>query len=802
MIADLWQDLRYGARRLVKQPGFTLIAVLTLALGIGANTAIFSVVNAVLLRALPFHNAERLVSVSAQLANGANDAFSLAETRWLQEQATTLEAIAGEHFRSVNLTGTERPDRVRGGYVTANYFDVFQIKPLAGRTFARAEEQPGAARVAVVREDFWRNRMNADPNLAGKKLTLDGQVYEVIGVVPASFRSLQDPDSEVWMTAQYFPGNVAAQDFRYLYCAGHLKAGATLAQAQAEIKTIADRWAQAWPKENAGRSALVELSHELAARGIRRSLELLSLAVGFILLIACANLANLMLSRGAARAKELTIRAALGASRWRLMRQLLSESLLLSLCGGGLGLLLASWSIEPLLQLSLGIIQYGKAELDGRVLLFPLAVTLLTGVLTGLAPALQFGNPDLQSALKEGGRGSGESRGWRRTRGAFVVIQVALSFTLLIGAGLLLKSFYKLLHVDPGFQTENLLTFEYRLPRAKYATSEAQWNFHRQVVERISEVPGVQSVALARGVSFTGNRGYASVVQPDRERPARGQEPQVLFNTVTPGYFETTGIPFVRGRLFNDTDRGATPLVFLVNQTMAARFWPREDPVGKQVQMAADGATGTVIGIVGDTKHLWLSDQPKPQLYSSYSQMPGTFATVAARTNVEPLTLVNAVRQAVWQADPDQPMWKFRTMDFLLSRSVGDQRFVLVLMLLFAALALVLACIGLYGVMAYSVTQRIPEIGLRLALGAQPRDLLRLVLGQGMRLALLGLALGIIASFWGARLMEKMLFEVNATDKPTFVAIAVLLTMVALLACWIPARRAAKVDPMIALRCE
>jgi putative ABC transport system permease protein len=631
---------------------------------------------------------------------------------------------------------------------------------------------------------------------------LDGEVYEVIGVVPASFRSLFDPDSEVWMTAQHFPGGVTTRDARFLFCSGHLKAGVSLAQAQAELKAIAERWAQDFPRENGGRSAGAEYWHELAARGLRQSLVILTLAVGFILLIACANLANLLLSRGAARTRELTIRAALGASRGRLLRQMLTESLLLSLGGGGLGLLLAAVSLEPLLQLSPGLIQYGKAELDWRVMGFTLAVTLLTGVLTGLAPALQFGNPDLQGALKEGGRTSNESLGWRRTRGAFVVLQVALSFTLLIGAGLLLKSFYKLLNVDPGFRPDNVLTFEYRLPRNKYRTDEAQWDFHRQVTERLSSVPGVESVALARGVSFTGNGGTANILLPDRARPERGQEPRVQFNTVTANYFATLSIPFVRGRVFSVTDQLNAPRVYLINQTMAARFWPNEDPLGKQVQLTGDNLPGTIIGIVGDTKHLWLSDQPQPQLYASYSQMPGTFATVAMRTSVEPLSLTNAVRQTFWQVDGDQPLWKLRTMDYLLTRSVGDQRFVLLLMLALAALALTLAAIGLYGVMAYGVAQRTAEIGLRLALGAQPRDVLRMVLWQGMTLVLPGLALGLLVAFAGTRLLQQMLFEVSATDKPLFALVAALLLLVALLACWIPARRATKVDPLIALRHE
>jgi predicted permease len=798
----LREDLRYGLRMMRKNPGFSLVAIITLALGIGANTAIFSVVNAVLLRSLPYHNADRMVNVAGQLRNSGYSPFSLSETRDLQTQAQTFDAIAGEHMRSVNLTGGERPDRVRGGYVTSNYFDVFHIGPLMGRTFAAQDELAGASRVVVVREDFWRTRMNASSDLASKTLTLDGELYQVIGVVPASFRSVQDPDSEVWMTAQYFPGFSDARDSRYLFLTAHLKPGVSLTQAQTDLKTIAERWALAYPKENGGRSIAIEYWYELAARGLRRSLVILSLAVGFVLLIACANLANLMLLRGAARAKELMVRAALGASRWRLLRQILTESMLICLFGGGLGVLLAWWSIKPLLELSPGLIPYNEAELDWRVLSVTLALTLLTGLLAGLAPALQFGNPDLQSALKEGGRTSNEGLGWRRARGVFVTVQVALSFTLLIGAGLLVKSFYKLLHVDPGFKPDNVLTFEYRLPRSKYRDDAALWNFHRQVTERIKEVPGMESVALARGVSFTGNGGGAFITLPDRESPERGKEPGVLFNTVTANYFATMRIPLMRGRPFNEADDFKSPPVYLINQTMAVKFWPNEDPVGKQVYLEDNRTPGTVIGVVGDTKHLWLSDTLQPQMYAAYSQMPGTFATVAARTNVDPMSLSKAVREAFWKVDADQPLWKMRTMDFLLLRSVGDQRFMLVLMSAFAVLALTLASIGLYGVMAYGVTQRTREIGLRMALGARTADVSRMILGQGMTLTLSGLALGALLAFWGTRLMRQLLFEVSATDLTMFGLTAAVLIAIAGAVCWIPARRASRVDPMITLRAD
>jgi putative ABC transport system permease protein len=798
----LWQDLRYGARMLLKKPGFTSIAVITLSLGIGANTAIFSVVNAVLLRQLPYRDADRLVTISLPLPNGVNSSFSAPELEDIRTQAQSFEIIAGETTQSVNLTGGRQPERVRGGFVTTNFFEVFKIIPVIGRTFGPDEDKPEAERVVVVRESFWRRRMNGDPNLANKTLTLNAESYSVIGVVPETFRSPQDPGAEVWITARHYSASTASRDFRFLFGFGYLKPGVKLAQAQAELGVISERLAQAWPRENAGRVARVELLREFSSRGIRSEMLMLQAAVGFILLIACANLANLMLSRGAARVKEMTVRAALGAGRWRLTRQMLTESLLISLTGGGMGLLVAAWSVEPLLSLSPGIIPFGSASLDQRVVIFTFGVAVLTGVLSGLAPALQLGNPDLARALKEGGRASGENAGWRWARGAFVVVQIALSLTLLAGAGLLVRSFYKLLQVEMGFNTENLLTFEYRLPHSKYNTSEAQLGFHHQVIERVSAVPGVQSVALARAAPFSFNGGFAGVALPDRERLPQGKEPRAQFNTVTPGYLATLDIPLLRGRMFNEDDRGDTPLVYLINRTMAERFWPNEDPVGKTVNIVEVNSPGTIVGVIGDTKQRFLSDPQQPQIYSCYSQMPGSFATVVARTSVEPLSLTNAVREAVWKIDPDQPMWAIRTVEFMFERTTGDRRFVLALMGALAALALALATIGLYGVMSYTVAQRTREIGIRMAFGAQTSDIMKVVLKQGMALAILGVGVGMVVAFALIRVFITMLFEVEATDPMTFAVVALLLTGVTLLACYLPARRATKVDPMIALRRE
>src|SRR5262245_8949230 len=799
---NLWQDLRYGRRMLMKKPGFTLIAAITLALGIGANTAIFSVVDAALIRALPYHNPDRLILLSATTTGGERDLMSIEEMREFQTGAQSLEDVTGMVARSVNLPGVDRPDRVRGAYVTANFFQVFNLKPVVGRTFAPGEERPGAEKVVVVNERIWRERFGGDPNLAGKKLILNGEPFSVIGVAPPDFIQPMDPEVEVWMGAAAYPGNTAQRDFRFLYGIGHLKPGAGQEQAQAEMNTIANQLALAYPGENTGRGAKVENLHEVMVGGLRRMLYLLFAAVGVILLIACANLANLLLARGLARQREIAVRAALGAGKWRLVRQSVTETSLPSVAGGGLGLLIAQWGLEALKRLPQNFVRGEDVGVDTRVLLFTLAVAVVTGWLFGLAPAIQLARPELNTILKDGGRSGGEGAKWNRVRGAFVVAQVALSLLLLVGGGLLIRSFEKLLRVDPGFKPENLLTREYRLPRNKYQQGEAQWNFHRQVVERIRVTPGVNSASLVRGLPFSGNGGSVAIILPDRENPPKGKEPVVRSNTAVPNYFETMGIPFIKGRLFNEQDQLNTPRVFIINQTMARRFWPDQDPIGKQIKIDADSPAGTVIGVVGDAKHYWLDEEAQPQMYEAYSQSPGIFATVVVRTTVEPMSLAEPVRQAVWKVDADQPMWKVRTLESLIERSVADKRFLMVLMGVFAALALALTVIGLYGVMSYAVSQRTQEIGVRMALGAGARNLHRMGLRQGMTLVSIGVAVGLAASWLLTRLMAKLLFGVSATDPLTFSSIPLLLAIVALLACWIPARRATKVDPIVALRYE
>lgn len=797
-MADIWQDLRYAARMLVQKPLFTITAVLTLALGIGANTAIFSVVNNVLLRALPYHDADRLISLDALGPSGATELYSLRDFEVFQSQARTLETLAAVTTQSVNLTGGDRPERVRGAFVSANFFDVFRVQPVVGRTFATGEDRRGGARLVVVSERLWKVRSNGHGQLGSGTLTLNGEPYEVIGVVPGAFKQPFDRDVDVWMPVVTAPNSEA----RIVYALGYLQPGIALSEARAEVATIASQLASDNPKENAGRSASVEFVRETMVARSRPMLLSLFAAVGMILLIACANMASLLLARGLTRQREITLRAALGASRWRIVRQLLTETVLLSVAGGAVGLLLAHWGLSALFGMPQNLVHSEDTALDLGVLSFTFALSLLTGCLFGLVPALQLSRPELSSVLREGAKGSGESPTWNRLRGAFVVAQVGLSLLLLVGAGLLIKSFDRLLSIDVGFDPLGKLTLEYRLPSTKYPQPLAQWEVHQRVVEQIRQVPGVQSVALVEGLPFSGNGLNSKVILPERERPRPGMEPEVLLDAATPGYFETIGIPFLAGRLFGDQDRLETPRVLVINQAMAKTFWPDQDAIGKQVQFLSDGTMASVVGIVGDAKQFELDEEQRPHAYVSFAQRPGLFATVVVRTELEPLSLSEPVRQALWRADSDQPMWKVRTLEFLVNDNMADRRFVATLIGVLGALALALTMVGLYGVISGLVDQRTREIGIRVALGAQMGDIVRMVLKPGVALVSLGLVLGLVAAFSLTHWMTPLLYEVSATDPPIFAFVALALMPVALLACFLPARRAAKLDPLVVLREE
>ncbi len=798
----LLQDLRYGARMLLKQPSFTAVAVLTLALGIGANTAIFSVVNAALLRPLPYDHAEQLVMVYARTKSQSRNFVSWPELRDWQAQNQSFAALAAFAPQSVNLTGRAEPGRVIGGFITANFFDLLSVKPALGRALLKGEDEAGAARVAVVNHVVWRDRFGADPNLIGQSLTLNGQLFTVVGIMPEGFRA---PYSEVdiWLPMQSHPSFSLERKANGLEVLGRLKPGVTLQQAQAEMATVAARLAQQYPETNMNRGVnLIELQ-TLLVEGLKRNLLILFAAVGFVLLIACANVASLMLSRAVTRQREMALRGALGASRARLVRQILTESLLLSLLGGALGLLLGKWGMDALATNSAVTLPPGvTVSLDVYVFGFAFGLALLTGALFGLWPALRLSQPDLNSTLKAGGKGATGGTGSNRVRDLLVVVQVALALVLLVGAGLMTRTLLNLIGVQPGFAVNNLLTLEYRVPRNKYPDAEQQWRFHEQVVANVKALPGVQSAAAIFTIPHGAESGTTTFARPELPAQPVEQMPQAQTNRADANYFQAMGIQVHKGRVFTGQDQLNTPPVVVINQTMAHRFWPHEDPVGKQVNVDFPKLTATVVGVVADVKHNSLDEAAQPQLYLSFAQNPHIFASLVVRTTGDALSFSNAVRGAIWAVDSDQPVWKVRTMEWLLARSIGSQRLIMQLLIALSLLALMLAAIGIYGVLSYSVSQQTRDIGVRLALGAQPRDILRLVLRHGLALTLLGVAVGLAGSWTLTRLMSGVLYGVAAADPLTFTSIAGLLTSVALVACWIPARRATKVDPMIALRCE
>jgi putative ABC transport system permease protein len=798
----LLQDLRFGMRTLLKRPGFTVVAVLTLALGIGANTAIFSVVNAVLLRPLPFKDAERLVIVYEKTQAVPRDFVSVPDLRDYRAASRSFEEFATFVPQSVNLTGTGEPERVVGAFTTSSLFPMLGVNVERGRALTKEDDAEGGGLVAVLSNEFWQRRFGGDASVVGRSLVFNGEPYTVVGVMPAGFQ-FHGVAPDVLLPAQKWPNYKVARSSHNAWVIGRLKAGVSRATAEEELGSIARRLEEAYPEDNRGRGVEVVGLQEHQVEDIRPALLILLGAVGFILLIACANIANLLLARGSARRREVALRSALGASRARLLRQLLTETLLLALTGGVGGLLLAQWGVDALLALNTADIPLqGGVRPDARVLLFSLALSVLTGFVFGIVPALQLSKADLNRDLKEGGKTIGEGGARTRLRGVFVVLQVALSLVLLVGAGLLLNSFYRLLSVEPGFDPRNLLTMEYRLPKNRYAKGEQQWAFHKEVVERVSRVPGVESAAVVRGLPFSGNGGSLTYLVPDRPAPPAGQEPKALENAIDPNYLRTVGLPLLRGRNFTLQDGPDTQPVVLVNRTMAENLWPGEDPLGKRLEFPESKVTATVVGVVGDAKQYDIGERQSSQVYTAYAQNPHIFGTLVVRARVEPLSLAKSVREAVWSVDPDQPVWKVRTLEYLLNLNVADRRFVLYLMACFAALALLLTALGIYGVVSYTVAQRTHEIGVRVALGAQGRDVLRLVLRHGMGLALAGVGLGLAAAFAFTRLMSGLLYGVSATDPPTYAFVALLLAAVALLACLLPALRATRVDPLEALRYE
>jgi len=803
-----WQDLRYGFRMLLRKPSFTAVAALALALGIGANTAIFSVVNAVLLEPLPYRDADRLVMVwGNNLPKGATiDLVSPGDLAEWKAQNHVFEDLAGSRDASYSLTGMGEPESIFGYRFAANFFHVLGVNALLGRTFLPEEDRPGSDKVVVLSHRLWQRRFGGDPGVIGKSITLSGAPYTVIGIMPPGFSHPRG--AELWTPLALDPSLMNNRQRRFLRVAARLKPGVTREQAQKEMDGIAARIAAQYPETNAGEGVnVVKLEYIGDAR---TPLLVLLGAVGFVLLIACANVANLLLVRAAARQKEIAIRTALGASRLRLVRQFLTESVLLSLFGGALGLLLAFWSVGPmraLFQSNIENFNLPKVEaipVDGRALGFSLLLSLLTGVIFGLLPALQASKPDLNLTLKESGGSSTVSARGRRFRDLLVVAEIALALMLLIGAGLMIKSFLRLQQGDLGLNPKNVLTMQVMLPQYKYPDAQKRLAFLQGVLQRVETLPGVQSVGAINFLPLSGFWGTASFSIEGRPLPKPGEEPGADNRVITPHYLRAMGIRLVRGRDFTERDREGAPQVAIINETLARRYWPSEDPIGKRLNLgeANNPSWWEIVGVAGDVKAFGLEQETHADLYRPFLQVPFPLIAFTIRTAADPMRLAAAVRQEIWTVDKDQPVFKVLTMEQLASDSVTFRRVSMLLLGFFAAVALVLAATGIYGVMAYAVTQRTHEIGIRLALGARTQDVVSMILRQGMLLALIGVAIGLAASLALTRVMSSLLYGVSATDPLTFIGISALLVGIALLACYLPARRATQVDPMVALRYE
>ncbi|HEY7180841.1 MAG TPA: ABC transporter permease [Blastocatellia bacterium] len=804
---SFWQDLRYGARMLLKNPGFTLIAVLTLALGIGANTAIFSVVNGVLLSALPYPQPEQLAMVWCDNRRQGipDDITSYPNFVDWRNRNKTFQGMAGVTSDRYNLTGTGEPEEISAATVSINFFKLMGVNTALGRAFTAEEEQPGRDKVVVLSHSLWQRRFGADPGILNRTITLSDEPYVVVGIMPPGF---QFPEkTEIWGPLAPDEGmrSDKARFGFFLPVVGRLKPGVTRAQAQADLDVIANQIEKQFP-DMAGYGVNVVPMLENTVGPIRRSLMVLFVAVLFVLLIACANVANLLLARGSVRRREVAVRAALGAGRWRIVRQLLTENMLLAVLGGALGVLLAWWGLRLLVNLKpANIPRLEDIRLDGHVLWFTLALSLLTGLIFGLAPALQTTHFKLSESLKEGAHTGTGGRRAQRIRGIFIVAEVALTLALLVGAGLLVRSFWRLQRVDPGFRTDHLLTLRVTLWGSKYRQGAQAVSFYEQLQERLAALPGVVSASATSDIMLRRLATSAGFTIENRPRDPNELALELPFDRAQPNYFQTMGVQLLKGRAFTAQDSRDTPRVAIVNETFVKRYFPNDDPVGKRFTFGGGGPNArwfTIVGVVRDTKRQGLDQPVRIESWMPLAQMPAGSMDVVLRTTGDPLALGNAARETVWSLDRDLPIPTIQTVEQILSERVAQRRLNMLLLALFALVALILAAVGVYGVMNYAVTQRTHEIGVRVALGAQTRDVLRLIVGQGMKLALAGVVIGLIATLALTRLMASLLFGVSATDPITFVAIAALLFMVAIAACWIPARRASKVDPMAALRCE
>ena len=811
LIESVFADIRYAARVLRKSAGFTTVAVLTLALGIGANTAIFSVVDAVFFASLPYPHSDRLVMVweDVHLPHYQNSENTPAPGNFAdwQKRNTVFSGMAAIRYRSWNLTGSGEPVRIEGEAFSSNIFSVLQTYPVLGQPFTAEEDRPGdASHVALLGYSLWVSRFGSDPNVVGRSVLLDGDSYKVLGVMPANFH-FPDPDDQLYVPLALSSEELANHNSHFLRVVARLKDGVQVEQAQAEMAVIARQLTREHPDSNTGVGSRVIPLREEIAGNMRLPLLVLFGVVALLLLMVCANVANLLLARASVRAREFAVRAALGANRARVLRQLLVESILLALLGGFVGLLLAYWGIYALRGYATINQSFAQAGLDARVCLFTLGVSVLAGLIFGLAPAFQSSRDGISGVLKEGGRDS-SSREHLRARGSLIVAETALGVVVLIGTGLLLRSFVRLQNVPLGFQPENVLTLRVILRGPRYAALTQRTNFYRQAFERIRALPGVRAVAGISFLPLTLQGRTTGLTVEGRPPAAPGELPFADFRAVSPGYFAAMGTPVLRGRDFSWNDSPGTPLDAVVSRTMARNFWPNAGAIGKRFKLGpADGKDPwiTVVGVVADVRQLNLTTEPRPAMYFTVTQDAGIGDTLrdwVIRTSGDPADIASSAREAIWSLDPSLPISRIQTMEQVHDSYLGPQRFELSLVALFGVLGLVLAAVGLYGVTAYAVSRRTHEIGIRVALGAQRSDVMRLVIGAGAKLALIGVAIGAVSALALTQLIAGLLFEVNAADPLTFAAVAALLCVVALLACYVPARRAMRVDPVVALRHE
>jgi len=802
---SLLQDLHYGARMLRKNPAFTAIALLTLALGIGANTAIFSVVNAVLLRPLPYANPQQLIAIKESSQRVGVHSTSYPDFLDWRTQSKTISQMALLNNRAFNLSGVAQPENIEGYAVSPNCLSLLGVRPFLGRDFLPSEEVPGTAPVVMMSYALWQSHLGANPDAIGKTITLDGRSFTIVGVLPPNFR-LDDKTDAIAPVGIWGADMMDRGDRGDMEALGRLAPGSTFQQARAELDTIAINLQKTYPVLNAGVGISVTTLRDQLVGDTRPAILVLFGAVVFVLLIACVNVANLFLVRGAARSKEIAVRQACGASRRRVVRQMLTESFLLAAIGGVLGILVGALGVIGLKHLiSTDMLQGINIAVDRNVMLFTAAMVVLVAIAFGLVPAWQASQPRVQETLKEGGRSATSSPAQHRLRGVLAMAETALALILLVGAGLMMKSMYRLLKVNPGFQSDRVLTMEMDLRTAQYSKSPARINFWQQLLEKVRAIPGVENAAIGTAVPLTGSHNRADITIEGIPVLDIGTFPHPDYHYISADYTRVLNIPLMHGRNFSGADTETAALVGLINTTMARRYWPKEDPVGKRFHWGRPGSKDpwiTIVGVVGDTKLYGLANPSRLEIYLPFRQEPQTDMYLILRSAVDPASLTSSVRSAVAAIDRDQPVFSVITMRQLLDNSVSTPHLTLVLLGLFSGLALVLAAIGIYGVISYSVQQRTHEIGIRMALGAQRSNVLRLVVGQGVILAAVGIVIGITAALGLMRLITSLLFGVSPDDPLTFTAAALVLLFVAIAACYIPARRAIAVDPMNALRYE